>query len=62
MAGHTADPDDWSDGRLDEHKTLRENQVTLFARICNFKPVLQPLLQLIVELFDGLDQNQSSAS
>lgn len=25
MKGHTAEPDDWSDGRLDEQKFLREN-------------------------------------
>lgn len=62
MAGHTSDPDDWSDGRLDEHKALRESQIALFARICAFKPVTQPLLQMIVQLFDSLDPNQSPAS
>ena len=27
MGGHTADPDDYSDGRLDEQKTMREYQI-----------------------------------
>ena len=39
MDGHTESPDDWSDGRLDEHKVLRENQVAIFSRLCGFKPL-----------------------
>jgi hypothetical protein len=35
MAGHTENSDDWSDGRLNEHKALREAQILIFARLCN---------------------------
>ena len=61
MGGHTTDPNDWSDGRLDEHKVLRENQNTLLARICNFQPLNQPLMQFIVDLFGQLDQNSTAS-
>jgi hypothetical protein len=36
MGGHTADPDDYSDGRLDEQKVLRESHYNVFGRICCF--------------------------
>ena len=48
MGGHTADADDWSGGRLDEHKKMREDQVQLFGKLCCFKPIKAPLLQMIV--------------
>ena len=47
MGGHTADPDDYSEGRLDEHKTMREYQIALFSRICVFKPIAPSLIQML---------------
>ena len=60
MGGHTEDPDDWSGGRLDEHKKMREDQVQLFGRLCCFKPIKVPLLQMIVSQFDSLNPQTSS--
>mmetsp|Transcript_18617 Transcript_18617/g.31842 ORF Transcript_18617/g.31842 Transcript_18617/m.31842 type:complete len:90 (-) Transcript_18617:4-273(-) len=57
MAGHTPDPDDYSDGRLDEQRTLRENQLNLLGRLCSFKPIQPPLLNFIAQLFDQTDPN-----
>ena len=51
MEGHTENPDDWSDGRLDEHKNLREIQLSIFGRLCCFKPLIGPILQVIVDQF-----------
>lgn len=39
MGGHTPDPDDFSDGRIDEQKTLRELHILAFGRLCCLKPI-----------------------
>ena len=62
MGGYTQDADDWSGGRLDEHRRLREAQMQVFGRICCWKPYKINLLQMIVSLFDGLDPVKSSPS
>ena len=59
MDGHTSDPDDWSGGRLDEHKSMRDAQISVFGRLCCLKPLQQPILQMIVNLFDNLNPNSS---
>ena len=60
MAGHTDNSDDWSDGRLNEHKALREAQILIFARLCNINCIKQPLLQMIVQQFENLEPNSSN--
>ena len=60
MAGHTENSDDWSDGRLNEHKSLREAQILIFARLCNITCINQPLLQMIVQQFEDLEPSSSS--
>lgn len=59
MGGHTEQCDDWSGGRLDEHKRMRDSQVQVFGRICCFKPMKAHLLQMVVNLFDGLNPQTS---
>ena len=59
MKGHTADPDDWSDGRLDEQKHMRENQLILFQRICQYKPMESNLIESIRSLFQKIDPQNS---
>jgi hypothetical protein len=55
MGGHTSNPDDWSDGRLDEQKLFRESQVSLIGRIFQIKPLIMPCLQLIWSIFESID-------
>ncbi len=55
MKGHTSDPDDWSDGRLDEQKSMSENQIALYKRICQFKPMEVKNMETIKSLVEGMD-------
>ena len=59
MGGHTINPDDWSDGRLDEQKVFRESQISLMSRIFQMKQIVMPCLQIIWQLFEGLDPANS---
>ena len=55
MGGHTADPDDYSEGRLDEQKEMRERQIVLVARLCSVVPFEFEMMQTLAGLFDQLD-------
>lgn len=61
MGGHTPHPDDWSDGRLDEQKNMRDNQLSFIARIFNVKPLNQPLLIMTWEMIEQLKDPNSDA-
>lgn len=39
MKGYSENPDDWSDGRLDEQVNMRAVQTQVFGRICCFQPM-----------------------
>ena len=52
MDGHTEKSNDWTDGRLDEIKTIRESQMNLFGRLCNYWPVKMELLAGLANMFD----------
>jgi hypothetical protein len=59
MGGHTSNPDDWSDGRLDEQKVFRDSQISLIGRILQMKPLIIPCLQLIWGIFESIDPVKS---
>lgn len=54
MGGHTPNPDDWSDGRLDEQKNMRENQLAYITRLTNIKPMNQPILVMTWNMIEQL--------
>ena len=62
MGGHTSDPDDYSSGRLDEHRAMRDLQDQVFGRICCFKPLAETILNLTIDLFSQLNPQSSSPS
>lgn len=45
MGGHTAEVEDFTDGRLEEQRAMREAQINLFGRLCVFEPLKMDLLQ-----------------
>ena len=59
MGGHTPEPDDYSEGRLDEQKEMRERQVILMGRLCSLVPFEFEMMQILAGLFDQLDPKTS---
>lgn len=55
MGGHTQDTDDWSNGRLDEHRRMRDAQMQVLGRVTCFKPMKGALLQMIVSSIDSIN-------
>ena len=60
MGGHTADVEDYTDGRLEEQRAMREAQINLFGRLCCFEPLKMNLLQGIAAMFQQLDKDKAS--